>query len=131
MTDSIINKAGDFYEKYGRAGLYAYLGGREALFKARGQLDDNDPRWKLGTPEYLNTWDFNYLGLQYVFDQAAGEMDKAYPLVVSYSGSDLNGTGAWDNGVIPPMSASSDKLLWTGQEMVGKTHGQANSDLII
>jgi hypothetical protein len=118
MIDSIINKAGDLYREYGTAGLFAYLGGREALFKARGEYDDNDPHWQEGTPEYLNTWDLDYLGIRGLYGESWDAMDEVWPLVLSH-GDTPYGSGAYDYGVSPPLTLDESKLVWRGETVTG------------
>ncbi len=117
MTESIVNKAGEFYAKYGIAGLYVYLGGREALFKSRGNMSDDDPRWVKGSGSYLNTWDLEYLGAENVWSTAKLNIDTSWSSLTNWSGT--VGVGAWDYGVIPPMTVDEAKIVWKGETFKG------------
>jgi RHS repeat-associated protein len=121
MTESIVNKAGELYKNYGVAGLYVYLGGREALFKSRGNISGDDPRWQEGTGAYLNTWDLKYLGAENVWNdiyvKGGSEMNTVWPGVANWQGT--IGIGAWDYGVTPPLKVDESKVVWRGQTING------------
>ena len=126
MTDSIVNKVGDLYNDYGIAGFYIYIGGREALFKARGQYENDDPRWIEGTPEYMNTWDLSYLGIEDTYIEATTEIDNSWELITSYTGTSYYGTNAYDCGVAPPFTIDKTKLVWQSLKIVGRNPWTGN-----
>jgi RHS repeat-associated protein len=126
LTESIINKAGEFYMDYGVAGLYAYVGGREALFDRN--VAQNDPSWEKGTAEYLNTWGFDpsdpnpyLIPAQRLLNNAMipnGIIDQALPNVLNYSpiansSAGTYGNGGYDYGISPPLTIDQSKLIWS------------------
>ena len=119
LTESIINKGGEFYQAYGVAGLFAYVGGREALFDRN--VPSGNPAWNKGTGEYHNTWGFDpsdtnpYLPAPQNLLKSAvepgGIMDQAWPNIINYSGT--YGNGGYDYGVSPPLVMDQSKLIWS------------------
>jgi hypothetical protein len=110
MNDSIINKVGDLSQQFGTAGFYIYVGGR-SKFRIRSKLDDT--YWITDTPQYLNTWDLGYLGINDLFEDVYNNIiETLWPLVVSFNGTPY-GSGAYDYGVYPDMGeVPLDKLIW-------------------
>ena len=122
MTESIINKAGEFFQKYGIAGLYTYIGGRDVL-RVRNKPDD-DPSWVEDTDEYRNAWEFApddpnpwLATAQTVFKEAQSEIDAAWSKIMSYHGT--YGSGAYDYGVSPPMDQTGQTIVWQSKPIVG------------
>lgn len=125
MTDAFVNKAGDFYQRFGIAGLYLFLGTREA-FTDRASLDSQAENWIEGNINYRNTWEFgpgaDKLKLagealytpkaDSMYPLAAQEINKAWGAILNYTGADLYGTGAIDVGVDPPLPMAGKNVIW-------------------
>jgi hypothetical protein len=113
FNDAFINKVGELYTNFGIAGLYVYIGGRSTMSIMRGSTA-TDQSYVEGTKAYASAWDFKNLGIQNFFDKVAtNEIGDIWPLIVSYNGSDQNGTGAWDYGVWPEKCPyDMSKVIW-------------------
>jgi RHS repeat-associated protein len=137
MTDAVINKAGGFYKQYGIAGLYLYLGTREA-FTDRTTLDSNAPNWLEGTVEYRNTWDFGpgasgnpwLAKADRIYSTAETNINLSWGTIQNYDGHDMYGTGATDYGVHPGVSMDGKHVIWQ-LSVSGTNHWSGASSSVI